>query len=154
MLTAARSIASRTPNRTIAPRRNGCRVEMRALCPRLSVCGAATQANTTSSRKSALRWKTPCIIPSRAANPPSVRTVARNTLIGALRSSALSAVAVPDAAQAVDQARGGVHQGTLAVPDEAAARDHVVVDHRHGRGPATVPDESVGRNDGVGDRRH
>ncbi len=61
MLTAARNIASFTPNRTIAASMNGCSVEIRALCPRLRVCGAAMQAKTTRSRKSALRLIIPCI---------------------------------------------------------------------------------------------
>src|SRR6266850_4208528 len=153
MLTAPRSIASRTPNRTMAPRRNGCSVEMRALCPRLSVCGAATQANTTSSRKSALRLNTPCISPSRAARPPSVRTAARNTLIDALRLSPLLPAA-PDAAQKVDRSRARVQEATLAPPDEAARSDHAVVHDRRGRGLAAAPDAAVGRGDEAGDGRH
>src|SRR6266581_5541623 len=139
MLADARSIAWRTPNRTMAPTRNGCRVEMRALCPRLSVCGAATQANTRSSRKSALRLNAPCISPSRAANPPSVRTVARNALIGPPRAST-NLSAVPDGAQVVDHPCGRSERARVARPDEAAAGDHVVVDDRQGRGLAAVPD--------------
>src|SRR5213593_2803156 len=107
MLTAARATACVAPKRTIAARMNGCSVEIRAFCPRLSVCGAAMQAKTSRRRKSGSR---------RAAS--------------AARRVLTSLPPAPDRTLVAHCAAGGGERGGAPAPDRAGAGDLVVLDDR------------------------